>query len=126
MSATRITTLTEYEDKTFPQAYYPGIGSNEGVNYCIVALAGEAGENCNKWKKALRDEKIDICGDSFTCTRPVDPAVTKRKAEIIDEMGDCLWYITALAREFGIGLEELANLNYAKIKKRHKVYNQLG
>lgn len=35
------------------------------------------------------------------------------------ELGDVLWYVTALASEFGITLEGLAESNLRKLHERH-------
>lgn len=113
-----IKTMNDYEAATFSQAYYPGMGTVQGINYCLIALAGEGGEALNEWKKALRDDKTDL-------TDPKDGLTLKRRNKIIEEVGDCLWYVTALARELGITLEELANRNFDKIRERQAPHNMV-
>ncbi len=40
-------------------------------------------------------------------------------AHMIEELGDQLWYITDLANEIGVTLEEIAQSNIAKLRARH-------
>jgi NTP pyrophosphatase (non-canonical NTP hydrolase) len=67
-------------------------------------LAGEAGEVANQVKKILRDNAGELTAE--------------RRAKIVDELGDVLWYAAALASDIGISLEEVAALNLAKLAKR--------
>lgn len=72
------------------------------ITYSTMGLVGEAGELANKVKKILR-------GDG-------------NNAELIDgikaEMGDILWYLSALADDVGVPLEEVAADNIAKLRDR--------
>jgi NTP pyrophosphatase (non-canonical NTP hydrolase) len=66
-----------------------------------LGLAGEAGETVELVKKwAFHD-------------RPLD------RAKLTKELGDVLWYLTALARTQGITLEEVASENVAKLEARY-------
>lgn len=66
-----------------------------------LGLAGEAGETVELVKKwAFHD-------------RPLD------RAKLTKELGDVLWYLTALARTQGITLEEVAAENVAKLEARY-------
>lgn len=40
------------------------------------------------------------------------------KTMIKKELGDVLWYLTALANELGLSLEEIMEANYTKLMKR--------
>lgn len=60
-----------------------------GLLYTTLGLTGEAGELANKVKKVLR-------GDYSSA---FDPRVHEA---LLDELADCLWYITAAGRECGI------------------------
>jgi NTP pyrophosphatase (non-canonical NTP hydrolase) len=66
-----------------------------------LGLAGEAGEVANKVKKIIRDNAFDRGG-------------------IAAELGDCLWYIAALARDLNISLSDIAKENLDKLDKRKK------
>ena len=41
------------------------------------------------------------------------------REKIIDEAGDCLWYLAELAEGIGVTLEEIASYNIAKLYKRY-------
>ena len=78
----------------------------DDVKYMTLGLCGEAGELANKVKKIFRDD-----GGAVT---------DKRRAEIIFEIGDCLWYLAGLSRQMGIPFSVAAYLNLCKVEKRIK------
>src|SRR5688572_3436359 len=92
-----------YEDVTAQTGLYPegGTGSLIAINYVCLGL-GEASEAQGKLKKVWRG----------------DVSLDEQKEVILDEAGDTLWYITRLAIECGIGLEELMRRNAAKVLDR--------
>ena len=77
------------------------------VFYPALGLAGEAGEVANKIKKIMRDRKGDV-----------NNLPGEVKDEITSELGDCLWYISALATDLGIGLDGVVVENIRKLQKR--------
>lgn len=101
--------INHYQRDTKLTAIYPqhGTGDNDAITYVVLGAAGEAGELANTWKKALRD------GDS---------ALAKEKLRY--ELGDVLWYVSQLATELGMSLEQVAQCNLDKLYDR-KVRNQL-
>lgn len=77
----------------------------------ILGLCGESGEVAEKFKKLLRDKQGVITeGD---------------RAEIVKELGDVLWYVTAVAHLMGSSLEEVARRNNEKLASRRD-RNQLS
>ena len=64
-----------------------------------LGLVGEAGEVAEKIKKFFRDEDFS-------------------KEEIVKELGDVLFYITALANHIGSDLETVMNKNLDKLHDR--------
>lgn len=72
----------------------------------VLGLLGEAGEVAEKMKKVYRDDK------------------GKMSAEVVGdlkkELGDILWYITALADFFDVSLEEIGRINIDKLASRQK------
>lgn len=97
-----ISNLDEYQSQAMELAFYPCIGSN--FIYPTLGLVGEAGEVAEKIKKLIRDDHSEI---------------SKAKSdELREEIGDVLWYISALATEFNLSLSEIATSNITKLRKR--------
>ena len=71
--------------------------------YYTLGLTGEAGEVAEIVKKAYRVQPFN---------RPVDPTA------LALELGDVLWYLAALAEEYGFRLEDIAIMNIAKLEAR--------
>ena len=67
-----------------------------------LGLVGEAGEVAEKIKKLIRDK------DRFT------------PEEIIKELGDVVFYVTALANIYSFGLQDVINLNVQKLDDRQE------
>jgi len=110
-----ITGLNQYqaesrETAVYPNMRTPGELSAGGFNYALIGMCGEAGELANKYKKILRNR-------DFLFGR-------QNREILVDELGDVLWYVAAVAIELGYSLEEVANLNIEKLRAR-KVANQL-
>lgn len=93
--------MNDYQKDSFAFAIYP---REIGLFYTALGLAGEAGEVANKIKKIYRDRDGILCRDDFDAIKA--------------ELGDCLWYIAAMATEFGLTLEEIAQANYDKLASR--------
>lgn len=91
----------EYQTKAIVTAKYP---DNLKVLYPALGLAGETGEVCEKIKKVFRDGNGE-----FTAEKVV---------EIQKELGDVLWYISALCKDLGIELEDVAQGNLTKLYSR--------
>ena len=88
-------TFDEYQEFARSTAIYPTACK---VTYPTLGLCGEAGEVAEKVKKYMRDGKsLDGVGL---------------------ELGDVLWYISALADDLGVTLEEVAQANVDKLKSR--------
>ena len=87
--------FTEYQNLAKSTAIYP---SRYAKVYPALGLCGEAGEVAEKVKKNIRDGKsLDGVGL---------------------ELGDVLWYISALADDLGVTLEEVAQANVDKLQSR--------
>ena len=87
-----------YQDRTEETAIYP---DDEAVSYLALGLNGEAGEVAEKVKKHKRGDDIDL-------------------TELEGELGDVLWYLTRLADELDIRLNEVADANLDKLFDRQK------
>lgn len=94
-----LSTFNEYQAEARKTA---GYDPKLKITYPTMGLVGEAGELANKVKKILR-------GDG-------------NNAELLDgiksEMGDILWYLSTLADDVGVPLEDVAAMNIEKLRDR--------
>ncbi len=95
-----------YQQITRKDAKYPDIGNN--FIFPTLGLVEEAGEVTGKIKKLIRNQ------NKFT---PAD-LNEEDKSKVIIEMGDELWYLSALASELGVTLNEVAEKNLEKVADR--------
>lgn len=97
-------TFNDYQDDSRKTALYPNVGNN--FVYPTLGLSGESGEVAEKIKKVIRDKGGII--DEIT------------KQEIKKELGDVLWYVSQIASELGLSLEDVASENIKKLFSRLK------
>jgi NTP pyrophosphatase (non-canonical NTP hydrolase) len=91
----------EYQKKTMETAIYPQAGSGSPIElyYLGLGIASEAGEVAGKIKKLIRDGSYD-------------------SVAIMHEVGDVLWYAARLCDALGFDLEDVMQVNYAKLTRR--------
>lgn len=111
MEKTEIKTLNEYQQRALETAVYP---QEYKVIYPTLGLTGEAGEVADKVKKLLRDSVV--VRDSHGAIQVPD----EKREQIAKELGDVCWYIATLAWDLGYSLQEIAEMNYAKLKSRQE------
>ena len=70
----------------------------------ILGLVGEAGEVAEKFKKIVRDKEGVI--------EEADIELVKK------ELGDVLWYVSAVSDYIGLNLDDVAESNLAKLFDR--------
>ena len=92
--------FNEYQKKAGETAVYPKIGG-KGFLYPAIGLAGETGEILEKIKKMFRDEGGELSDE--------------RRADIVKELGDVLWYVAMLAKELDEKLGDVAQKNIDKL-----------
>lgn len=90
-----------YQEKTAQTAIYP---EDLTLEYLIPGLAAEAGEVAGKWAKIIRDQ-----GGAY------DQADADA---IIKEVGDVLWFVSEIARYYGVSLDVVAERNLQKLADR--------
>lgn len=95
--------FNEYQRQASKTAVYP---KSYKIIYPALGLAGETGEVCEKIKKVVRDDNGLMS----------DP----KKEELTKEIGDVLWYISALATDLDIKLEDVVKINIEKLQDRQK------
>jgi NTP pyrophosphatase (non-canonical NTP hydrolase) len=98
----------DYQSQTRTKAIYPEVGNN--FIFPTLGLVGEAGEFADKIKKIIRDKD----------TSTPDTISEYDKLELVKELGDVLWYLTQLASELKVSLDEVAKLNLEKIGSRYE------
>jgi NTP pyrophosphatase (non-canonical NTP hydrolase) len=75
------------------------------LTYALFKLGGEAGEVLEKFGKQLRDADGDYTDETF-------------RGSVVRELGDVLWYVTAIAEDMGVTLEDVAERNINKLLDR--------
>lgn len=96
----------EYQQLALRTAQFK-TGSLRALSYTTLGLTGEAGEVAERIKKILREDN-----------RNLDEVISEKREAIIKEMGDVLWYLSALSREIGTTLDEIAQVNIEKLSNR--------
>lgn len=74
--------------------------------HLLLGLVGETGEIAEKAKKIVRDRNSDFS--------QWDTEDLKK------ELGDTLWYVAVIANYFDVSLDEIAQLNIAKVADRQQ------
>lgn len=94
-------TLTDYQNQAKQTDQKPK-GADEGLVIAMLGLVGETGSLLTEYKKRLRDGE----------------AHRGFKAQVAEELGDLLWYLSTIATRAGLSLEEIALANLAKTRAR--------
>ena len=102
-------TFEQYCHEASEFARYPRLGNN--LNYTILGLVGEAGEVANAWKKYIRD-----------CENKEVFVGSNSERDIIEELGDVLWYFMACCSELDISPSKVAALNIRKLERRTRLH----
>lgn len=97
-------TFQDYQRLAARTAIYPDRESESLSTYPALGLAGEAGEVSEHVKKAIRDDGGEI--------------TDSRRRALAKEIGDVLWYVSALCDELGLELAEVAEDNIRKLEDR--------
>lgn len=136
-----------YQDAADLTAVYPGKGEFTGLAYAALGLNGEAGEAAEKVKKLWRDGGTDVSDRIYDILHDIRLAIHRadhpedaliavddaeaqvrdlfalkldeeKRAAIIKELGDTLWYAAAVATELDITLSSVARGNIEKLRDR--------
>lgn len=123
--------MNHYQIIATKSAFYPGQGTALGLAYVALKLNGESGEFAEHVGKAMRDDDfVVVVSVPETETGKVAPwkpirydvslnqMSPERKALVVKEIGDVLWYLSAACNELGISLAEAAMGNLQKLKDR--------
>lgn len=89
-----------YQEWTRELVQYP---KDKEMEYLALGLSGEVGEINNKIKKVLRgDKQVNL----------------QFKEDMIQELGDVMFYLARLCDHFGIGLNQCMIENHNKLEGR--------
>ena len=91
-----------YQINARKTAIYPSLGSN--YIYPTLGLVGESGEVAEKVKKVIRDNNGVFDQEKLLGLKK--------------ELGDVLWYVSNICSELDLSLEDIAEENLNKLKKR--------
>jgi NTP pyrophosphatase (non-canonical NTP hydrolase) len=96
----------EYQLMAKETATYPEFKNIVGgkVLYPVLGLSGEVGEVVEIIKKVHRDKQGELTLETV--------------ARLRDELGDVLWYISALATVLDLSLDDIAQNNINKLYSR--------
>jgi NTP pyrophosphatase (non-canonical NTP hydrolase) len=105
-STSPVQKLNTYQNNTeLTNSYFhPDERTETVLPTLVLALASEAGEVAGKVSKMFRDE-----GGALT---------EQRKQEILLELGDVLYFVSAICTALDVPLEQVANMNLQKIASR--------
>lgn len=92
-----------YQRAAMEGSIHPARDRISTSDYLALGLTGEAGEVGNQIKKHIRDD-----GEVLTAGR---------RAKIIEELGDVLWYVAALCEKFEVGMGTVALRNLDKLRR---------
>jgi NTP pyrophosphatase (non-canonical NTP hydrolase) len=94
--------FNDYQTKSRLTAQFPAIGHS--VIYPTLGLVNEAGEVAGKIKKVFRDKDGQISEETRDALKA--------------ELGDVLWYLSQVATELDLSLDEIAEYNIDKLMDR--------
>jgi len=97
-----IITADYYESQSGQTAIFP---KEKALEYLALGLTSEAGEVAGKVKKLIRDGE-DVEGFEM------------KKIAIASEVGDVLWYCAMMAKEVGVPLNTIMQMNLEKLRSR--------
>ncbi len=92
----------EYQRRASDTDRAAGDEATTRLEIYLLGLAGEAGSVASEYKKRLRDGS----------------AHARWKPRLAEELGDVLWYLSAIASEVDLNLESIAEQNLAKTRGR--------
>ena len=92
----------EYQTVSQETAIYPVI--EKKFLYPVLGMLGEAGEVAEKVKRIFRDGNQELSDES--------------RQDIAKELGDVLWYLSQIATDLDLSLENIAMQNIQKLQDR--------
>lgn len=92
--------------------------TSDNFSYMMLNLVGEVGELASKVAKGIRKENLVVRSNElhFNHDNPVDRVDFEK--ELKKEAGDLLWQLAGLCFTFGWDLEDIGEMNLAKLAAR--------
>ena len=106
--------LNEYQAKAMSTC----MDSCNNIAYMLTGLTAEVGEVNDKIAKAVRKAQIKITRNNLCVWDDRTPA--NFKEELAKEIGDVLWFVSGLSKLLGYSLQEIAEMNLAKLASRQQ------
>lgn len=97
--------LAEYQRRAQATDQQRNANEHTAIIVPLLGLAGEAGTLLSAYKKWLRD------GEAHRLF----------KTQVIEDLGDILWYLANLAEKFEVSLDDVALANLTKVEERFGV-----
>lgn len=94
--------IDNYQTDVLKTARYP---KQHAFVYLGLGMAAEAGEVANIVKKVIRDDWGVLSAE--------------KRDQLLDELGDVLWYVAVMAYELGFSMDDIAAHNLAKLFGRY-------
>lgn len=99
---------TNMDLKEYQEFHIKTVQKDFSLLYFAVGLGGECGEVLNEVKKVYRkDEQVS----------------EEDRQKLILELGDVVWYVTAISKKLDVSLEEVLQSNATKLIKRNEEKN---
>lgn len=113
-------TLNQHQANCAETAMYPGRGTIIGLIYSLIELAGEVGEACNKFKKAMRDDPKTIAlleeiVEQYEERLQLEP---ERVEVILKELRGVTWSLNEVFTNLDVSHESVAEAMYNELSKR--------
>ena len=93
--------MDDYQDQSGKTAIFP---KEEALTYLILGVCSEAGELAGPLHQPIRDNNGHVS--------------MEKTIELIEENGDCLWYVAQIATALGSSLSYTGKLNLDKLNSR--------
>ena len=104
--------ITNMNLKEYKEFHTTTVQKDFSLLYYGVGLGGESGEVLNEIKKIYRKNQEED-----------KPVLKEDRQKLILEMGDVVWYLTAMAKKIDVTLEEVLKMNKEKLTERMKKLN---
>ncbi len=103
-----MTSIEQYPEFVNSHLYKDGTTWEERMTLAALGLCGEAGEFADSLKKYLFQH-----GDY-------------NEKHVVEELGDILWYLQLACNLLRVSLDDVAEINMAKLKERYPIVMALG